>query len=459
MTTAIIILGALLLTAFAIPRPGRRILPVYAFIVPAGSIVEIELPLGPPFNTLSSLLGACVVIAILVHLAAYRDGRVPTLPLAMWMVFLAWTMATALYAINSAAAFETVLVAIPLVALAIMVGLTPTDDEDLDAVRLGLIVSGVAVGIYAVGLLASGASLTDVEAEGRLVIASSGGVTDPNILAASLLLPFALSLERLILGGTRYMRPRAWRALGLAGVLLTVFAITITGSRGGLVSVALAMVLVLWFARRIPGARHMVRRAAITVLGSIGAVLGLVVIAAQVAPGSRVAEVIHVLPLGRISDTEAGGSGRIEIWTTGAQLCREYCATGSGIGTFPTAFNQVFAFSGVGQSVGADRPAHSIFLELAVELGFPGFTLLILALLAEGRALALAELRRTAAVKAAFISVLAANLFLSTIWFKYFWLVVVLIRMVEHPSPAGPDVPAAPPDRVGTRRAPPLARA
>lgn len=452
MTTAIIIVGALLLTAFSIPHPGRRILPVYAFIVPAGSIVEIELPLGPPFNSLSSLLGAGVVIAILVHLAAYRDGRVPTLPLAVWMVFLAWTMATALYAIDSSAALDTVLVAIPLVALAIMVGLLPTSDQDLDAVRLGLILSGVAVGLYALFLLASGASLTDVEAEGRLVIASSGGVTDPNILAASLLLPFALSLERLILGGTRYMGPRAWRALGLAGVLLTVFAITITGSRGGLVSVALALILVLWYARRVPGAIHRVRRAAVTVLGSIGAILGLVFVAAQVAPGSRIGQVVDVLPLGRISNTEIGGSGRIEIWTTGALLCREYCAAGSGIGTFPTAFNQVFAFSGVGQSVGADRPAHSIFLELAVELGFAGVTLLILALLAEWRALALADLRRTAAVKAAFVSVLAANLFLSTIWFKYFWLVIVLIRMVEHGRSAPSEAPGdTAPGRVGER--------
>lgn len=455
MTTAIIIVGALLLTAFAIPRPGRRIFPVYAFIVPAGSIIEVELPLNPPFNTLSSLLGACVILAILVHLAAYRDGRVPTLPLAMWMIFLAWTMATALYAIDSAAAFETVLVAIPLVTLAIMVGLLPTGGEDLDAVRLGLILSGIAVGLYAIGVLVSGASLTDVEAEGRLVIASSGGVTDPNILAASLLLPFALSLERLILGGTRYLRARTWRLLGLAGVLLTVFAITITGSRGGLMSVALALALVLWFARRDPAARLMVRRAAITVLGSIGAVLGLLVIAAQVAPESRVGEVINVLPLGRIGDTEIGGSGRLEIWTTGAQLCREYCATGSGIGTFPTAFNQVFAFSGVGQSVGADRPAHSIFLELAVELGFPGFTLLMLALLAEWRALALADPRRTSAVMAAFLSVLAANLFLSTIWFKYFWIVIVLIRMVEHPGPAPSAVgPPRTPDRLPAPLAP-----
>lgn len=436
MTTSIVIvLGTLLLTAFAIPYPGRRILPVYAFIVPAGSIVEVALPLAPPFNTLSSLLGAAVVIAVLIHLVAYRDGRVPTLPIALWMILLAWTTITALYAIDPSAAREMVSVAIPLVALVIMIGLLPTSDEDLDAVRLGLILSGVAVGLYAVGVLASGTSLTDVEAEGRLVIASSGGVTDPNILAASLLLPFALSLERLILGGTRYLRPRTWRALGLAGVLLTVFAITITGSRGGLMSVLLAFVLALWFAGRDPGARRMVRRAALTVLGSLGALLAVVLIAAQVAPGSRLGDVVRVLPFERISNTEIGGSGRLEIWTTGALLCREYCATGSGIGTFPTAFNQVFPFSGAGQSVGPDRPAHSIFLELAVELGFVGFTLLLLALIAEWRALALADLRRSIAVRAAFVSILVANVFLSTIWFKYFWLVIILIRMVEaHPE-------------------------
>ncbi len=430
--TAAVVLLMLLLAGLSVRHPARTILPVYAAVVPAGSVVEISLPISPPFNTFSSLLGAEVVILILAHVLIYRNGRIPTLPVSMWLIFIAWVALTVFWAIDADAALDTVLVALPLVALMVAVAILPTDDVDLDAVRLGLILSGIAVGAYATYLVVAAQPLVTLEPEGRLVIASSSRVTDPNILAASLLLPFSLSLERLVLGGTRWWGPAVWRLLGFAGVLMTITAIATTGSRGGLLAATIAFLLVLRACWKLPSARRMVRGAALAILGTVLGLYLAALAALSVSPGGRAQDLLDAMPLGRIPRTELGGSGRLEIWTTGYQLCLEHCADGSGIGTFPTAFNQVFAFSGSAESVGADRPAHSIYLELAVETGFVGITLLALALLAEWAAATsrpLASLNPS--LQGALVAVLVANLFLSTIWFKYFWLVPILIRVAE----------------------------
>jgi hypothetical protein len=92
----------------------------------------------------------------------------------------------------------------------------------------------------------------------------------------------------------------------------------------------------------------------------------------------------------------------------------------------------VFVFSGASKNVGANRPAHNIYLEMAVDTGLVGLTLLILALIAEWRAISRRRMREVVpALKGIVVAILAANLFLSAIWFKYFFLVFVLVRMAE----------------------------
>lgn len=438
---------SLVLAAMSVRRPARLILPVYAAVVPAGSVVEVALPLAPPFNTLSSLLGAEVVLVILVHAVLYRRGRVPSMPVAVWLLFLAWVVISSFRAVDPPAALDTVLVALPLVALLVAVALLSIENADLDAMRLGLILSGIFVGAYAIGLVVAGTPLSVAEPEGRLVIGSAGRVTDPNILAASLLLPFALSLERIVFGGRRWWGPRWWRLLGFAGVFLVLAAIITTGSRGGLLAVAVAFVLVLWHCGRLPGARRMVRRTIVAILGTILSLYTAALITLSISPGGPAQEFLNAIPLGRIPRTELGGSGRLEIWTTGFQLCRTHCAGGVGIGTFPTAFNQSFAFSGATDNVGPNRPAHSIYLEMAVETGVVGLTLLALALLAEWRALSKPRVASLVpSLRGALAAVLLANLFLSTIWFKYFWLIFIVARLAEgvaertsRPAPAAAE--------------------
>jgi O-Antigen ligase len=433
MQPTLIVLGLVGMLAFGIlsvARPGRTILPLYAALVPAGGVFELSLPIPAPFNTLSSVVGTGVIIAILAHVVLYRRGRIPRLPVGVWAFFVAWITATAWWAIDRSAALDLAVVAWPLALLMIMVSLLPADERDLDAVRLAVIASGSLIGSYALFLLLTGSALG--HADQRFAIAGGAGDTDPNILAASLLIPLALSVERVILGGHRWLRSRSWRLLGSLGALLSMLAIVSTGSRGGVLAAGVAIGSVLIVCRRRPQARRAVHATLATVL--IGGVVLLTgaTISVRLDPGGPVHELLTEPPLGRLPAAELGGSGRLEIWLTGYRLCGLHCGAGSGLGTFPSAYNEVFAFSGAARYAGTDRPAHSIYIELAVEAGVIGFTLLCFALLAEWSSLGASGASLIApSLGGILLAILVANIFLSTFWFKYFWLVLILIRLAE----------------------------
>jgi O-antigen ligase len=416
--------------ALSVRRPLRTVLAVYAATLPIASVVKLDVPLPSPFNTLSSLIGGAAIAACLAHLALYQRGRVPSIAVGAWLLFLGWASATALWSIAPSTSLSTVLVAIPLVLLMAVVAMVPAERTDLDVLRIAIIGSGIIVGAYALYLLLTGAALPTHGVSQRFSISTEN--TDPNILAASLLMPLILSVERVLLGGTRWWSARAWRLLGGAGTFFSFLAIVLTGSRGGLVAAGIAFVITLVTCRALPHVRWMVRRVVGATVALILAAMVVLVLGRTLSPGSAVGRILSSDALRRIVSTENGSSGRFEIWQAGYLACRAHCGTGAGLGAFPAAYNQTFAFSSASKNVGQNRPAHDIYLELAVETGFGGITLLALALLAEGRAVSRRAVHVEApTLKAVLVGLLVANVFLSAIWFKYFWLVFTVFRVAE----------------------------
>ncbi len=418
--------------AVSVVWPARTVLPLYAATLPIASVIKLSVPLPSPFDTLSSLLGGLVVVAFLVHLAIYQRGRTPGLPIGIWMILLAWSTLTVLWALDPSTAKSTAMVAASLILVVALAAVMRFDGVELDLFRLAIIVSGAVVGLYAAYLVVKGVALPTHGASQRFSIASNPSDTDPNILAASLLMPLLLSVERILLGGTRWWRPAIWRFIGLSGAFLSMVAIVFTGSRGGLVAAIIGFVVVLFSCRRRPDARSMVRRVTLAILAAAGAFVLIAATGTVISPGGTVARLTASDAIKRIFSVQNGSSGRFDIWKAGELACEEYCGVGAGLGNFPDAYNQAFVFSGATKNVGANRPAHNIYLEMAVDTGVPGLVLLLLALIAEWRAIGRAPVRRVEpALKGILVSILVANFFLSAIWFKYFFLVFVLVRVAE----------------------------
>jgi O-antigen ligase len=129
------------------------------------------------------------------------------------------------------------------------------------------------------------------------------------------------------------------------------------------------------------------------------------------------------------------------------EACRTRCAAGAGLGNFPEAFNQAYPFSAASKNIGLNQAAHNVYLGIAVEMGLGGLTLFLLAILAEWRALTRTPLReRAPGLRAALLGLLTVNVFLSAIWFKYFWLPFLLIRVAESAlAPRKAELPASVP--------------
>lgn len=436
MTMMALGLLLMILGGLAAARPMRTIVPLYAGTLPVASVVELQLPLPDPFNTLSSALGGAAILALLSHVVLYGRGRIPSLPVAAWLAFLVWAAATTFWAVDPSAGVSTLTIAAPLVLLMVAAALLPIDRGDFDTLRMAIILGGAVVGAYAVFLLISGSTLPTHGTSQRFSIATNPDDTNPNIVAASLLLPLALSLESLLLGGRRWFSAGTWRWIGGTSLFLTTLAIVFTASRGGVISSVAVVALTLYSCARIPAYEAVVRRVIGRMCLFIFALIPVLFTFAAVLPLSTSARLTIADSLGRIvGDEERGDSGRTEIWTSGLLACHTHCVLGAGFGGFPTVYNDVQAFSGTLKDVGLSRPAHNVYLGIAVETGVVGLALLAIALALEWRTISGVGIRHLApALRGALLGLLVASVFLSAIWFKYFWLVFTMIRVAEGAS-------------------------
>lgn len=428
----VLALLSLPLLGYFVAKPTRTVLPLYAGSLPMASVVELSIPLPAPFNTLSSLLGALLIATGLAHVILYRRGRIPSTPVALWLLFLAWATATAFWAIEVDEAVETILVAVPLLLLMVVVALLPIDDLDFDLLKVVLVVGSAVVGMYAAYLLLSGRALPSHGVSERFSVTTNPDATNPNILAAQLLLPLAVSAQCLVFGGSRWWSSTWWKVLGVVGVVFTIIAIVLTSSRGGMIAAFFVLLTCLVYCAREPANRPKVLRTSAGLLVSAVLFALFVAFSLAVSPRGTVQEIFTSGPFERIASRQTDSSGRLEIWTAGRLACENYCGGGAGFGNFPNAYSEVFALSAASENVGADRPAHNVYLGMVVETGFLGFSLLGLALLAEWVAISSPAMRfAEPALKGGLVGLLIASIFLSAIWFKYFWLVFALVRAAE----------------------------
>jgi O-antigen ligase len=428
-----------LLVAF-VARPGRTIVPLYAGLVPAGSALALSVPLPVPFNTPSSLLGGVAIVCLAAHVVVTRRARVPGLAVACWLLFLGWCTASIFWTPEPIVVLHELQVALPLVALLVLVALIRFDERDLDLVRYAIVLGGAAIGAYALYLFATNAVLPSHGLGQRFSLITDPQESNPNQLAAALLLPLALSLH-LILEPVRSLQRAVSTIVGASSVVLIGIGLVLTGSRGGMIAAVLGLTAVLILeVRWRPSMRR--RVAAVVTWFFVAAVaLTLVVVIVRRSSGA-IERLIASYPVQRIIESNTGTSGRTEIWTTGAVACRTACAFGTGLGTFADTYTDAYPFSGVDRNVGLERPGHNLYLSIAVEIGLVGLGLFVLAVMAEWAALSATPL--AAALGGAVIAVLVADVVEGFLWFKHFWLPFMLVRIATDVRSAARQPERAP---------------
>jgi O-antigen ligase len=150
-----------------------------------------------------------------------------------------------------------------------------------------------------------------------------------------------------------------------AGVIcmLTLF---LTSSRGGLVSLAVALLAAVALGGRRRGTM---------LVAAVCAVLVTIFYFATIAPDSVRERVSH----------PEGGTGRVDIWTVGWRMVQDNAIQGVGSGNFSTSSIHYLLQPGAllrdDFIVDTPKVAHNTYLQVLAELGIVGFALFITILL------------------------------------------------------------------------------
>lgn len=380
--------------------PIRVLLAAYALVLPFGSAVSLPLGLPAPFDTPSSVMGLIVMVGLLMHLILVPRSAPVLMPaVPTFLLFAAVAAFSISWSIDPGATMSESMILLSLVALYVLVSLMPVEERDVRRVEEALVLGGAIAGAYGIVLLVS----TGLENVGGTSprFATAGGVgkgIDPNITAATLILPLAIAIGRAVHARSTAARLAFWTASALIGA-----AIVLTGSRGGLL--AALVVLVVHIA-----SSQSRKRIAFVGLGLL-VVVGLTL---SLAPDQL-----------RKRITRPGSSGRTDIWRTAMTQCDRFCLGGAGFGTFPDVYQDALHSETTARGMDRAFVAHSIWIGALIETGIAGLVLLIAALALIGMDVLRLPRESRASPLAGFVGVLVASTFLSTLGFKYFWMVLM----------------------------------
>jgi O-antigen ligase len=409
--------------------------------------VLLELPLAfalwipLAWNESSHVFGKAPVVASLVLVAAWIGARrargagaapapAPSVRAARlaFVLLLVWVTLSSSWAGDRGAAYHDIKQWFFAGVVFVLVTGIATTPGRLRLVALAFIAGAlvsIAVGLTGRGLTTTAGAI-DLATRARF----SGGAGDPNYLAAGLVAAIALAAG--LMPSTR--DPLAKLALA-ATVLGLAAAMAATGSRGGLIAALCAIVAALVVARE--------RRAATAAFA--GFAIASVTIFLLLSPTG----------LKRITETDAGGTGRSELWRVAIQMAGDHPIVGVGINNFKHDSKRYVlrpgALKGVANFV--DRPAvtHNVYLQQLAETGIVGLAMLVVAFLACLTASQVAAHRFRArgdpamaafasSVSVAIVGMLAASTFISNGPDKRLWIVLALgpalLTEARRPQPS-----------------------
>ncbi len=189
----------------------------------------------------------------------------------------------------------------------------------------------------------------------------SGPVGDPNFFAQILLIPMALAMCL-----TAMSRSRALRVLAAVCLVLVICGLATTLSRGGfLAALATIVIFCIW------GLKTWVSRTVLIVGVVCVAVIGVIVAPAGVL--ERVGELTSVISsfFDSYEKPDQAASGRLHEMLAAIYMFLDHPFFGVGLYNYTVHFQDYSLNHGL-MVRGADRAAHSLYLEIAAEQGIFG---------------------------------------------------------------------------------------
>lgn len=311
--------------------------------------------------TLTRLVGMAVMGGWVVNVLVRRERVRLGLPGLLLVAYVAFALVSLWWTPDPAGSVQKVKTLVQLLLLYVMaVNLLRTPEALGKALDI-LLASTTLVALVVIAQY-------DPEEASRASLKLGEQAANPNYLALTLIGPTAAALVFGAAGGVSGW----WRFIAFGLLLLGT---VVTGSRGGMLSLAAGTALVGVLRPRI-GMRM-----------ALGVAL-IVPALPLLVPGPVIERQIERFQTLR----QDRGSGRLDIWKVGAAMARDNPVIGRGFGSFEPSFYR-YLYGGevvvdpqwATQNVWGRRAPHNVYLSTAAELGAVGVGLLALALVAHAR--------------------------------------------------------------------------
>lgn len=354
---------------------------IYAFCCPLEFILNVF------FGSSVKFIAAATVIVIVFYFLIEQKHTIKFTSfqfcllgwIGLEVLSILWTNVTII-------TYERTFSYLMMTVFVILLSFFPFDKKELD-----LLIKFYSLGALLLAIILITVGQVDGSVyTGRMTVSVLGKKQDPNGLSAIFLSGVFYSLYNAI-------EVKKFRIPYLIAFLIQSIAVFYTGSRGGLVAYAVA--LLVFIVIKIPSKRKIP-----AVLGTLGLVVASYFVLQLVLPGNL---------FDRLFDFSeyfsSGGMGRVEIWTAALEGLKKSPLIGYGITNYIYYFLQV---------LGNGVAMHNTFLCVAFDVGLIGFVLFIIPFLST---LANAVKHRNALIVAIIVANMAAAFFLDTLHLRFLW--------------------------------------
>jgi O-antigen ligase len=378
---------------------------LYAFLLPLDTIL---LPgVSGELSGLIKYFGLLTVLLLGVKGFMENKFNRPDTTVLWWILLSLYSLLTLVWGIEQHPALFMIRNIIGLLIFYLIVSSYKTDSKDYEIIKLFIISGGVVLSLLTIQsygtLLESATSIKRVS-----IVIGDNQFTDQNFVALSLLLPVSMTLEKVL--GQGIILKKLLHIVILGSI---IFAILLTGSRGGMVGAGVIFSVYFLLSRK--------KKDFLTF------VIPLLILIISIAPS-------FLFDRWEMA-AETGGAGRTTIWHIGLKALQKYWLTGAGLSSFPNAYTEFVDYGS--KYVGIDRAAHNTYLQMFVELGIIGFILMIIGFARHYKAINPTFYSTkydfdSIMLKASFWSLLVASFFSDNFWNKQMWLFWMLIMIRKN---------------------------
>lgn len=378
---------------------------LFSFLIPFDNIILIDEKVG----TLTKIILIILTLFVFIELLSRNKGKnnpesSKGFPFYPWLIFAFYALMSIFWSVDLRSSVRGLVTLIGLILCFSILSIRIWNYQEVILLKRAIVLGGVIASLLSIYLSIKGIHYLD---SGRSSLIISERTADPNLFAASLILPLSFLLNDYINLSNRDKK----RLINIVLLFLILLAILLSGSRGAAIG---AIVSIIYISLSKKG-----------ILKIIVVSLIMAIIVAIFLPDYHREIFLNRFSLANIQTTKF--AGRIPLWETAILAFLERPLVGWGYNSFPSLTSGNFAEAAI---IGAKygQVAHNIALQILCELGSLGFILFVFGTY-KTISYSLINSKFSVSHKAisgSLLGIMITSLSLGTLNYKFFWLILFL---------------------------------